>query len=168
MSRIGKSPVIVKGKLGALSYNYPSSMKVDLDKSDGNNLIRSILVAPSNDNSSTTSMWGTVTTTIRNMVTGVSEGYSKTLIVNGTGYRSFIEGDFLRLSLGYSHDIIFAIASGILIRSEGNNIIVSGYDKQKVGQICGEIISHRPVEPYKGKGIYISGSRVRRKEGKKK
>ena len=179
MSRIGKVPVkipqgvkanldfltlTVQGKLGNLSYTLPDSLSVSIN----NNQSSVIEVLPISKTQASLSMWGTATTLIRNMVVGVSTGFSKTLTVKGTGYKSVLEGKYLRLSLGYSHDIIFAIPEGINIKCEGSDIVVSGYDKQKVGQICGEIISYRPVEPYKGKGIYIAGSKIRRKEGKKK
>ena len=103
------------------------------------------------------------------MVEGVSNGFSIRLEINGVGYRSATDGKILTLILGFSHEIKYAIPAGITIKCEKPTLLViSGADKQKVGQVAGEIIKFRPVEPYKGKGVYIEGSYIRRKEGKKK
>ena len=114
-------------------------------------------------------MWGTMRSLIANMVQGVSEGFSTRIEVKGVGYRAMVKGKFLVLSLGFSHDIYYAIPEGIEIACEKQTlIIISGASKQLVGQVAGELIAFRPVEPYKGKGVFIEGSYIRRKEGKKK
>lgn len=177
MSRVGKLPVavpegvqvnvegnriVVKGKLGELTARYPSEVTVALN--DGN-----VDVAPANDSKFARSAWGTIRSIVSNMVKGVCEGYEQRLEVNGVGYRCSLDGRILTLSLGYSHDIKYAIPEGVEIKCEKQTkLIVSGADKQRVGQVCGELIKLRPVEPYKGKGVYKEGAYIRRKEGKKK
>jgi len=187
MSRVGKSPVavpkdvqvelnnkeiVIKGKLGELKSPVSGDVKVLYKKaeedseSDGGDFI---LVEPANDSQKSKAMWGTTRNIINNMVKGVSEGFNIRLEINGVGFRAATDGKRLTLALGFSHDIIYAIPEGIAVKCEKPTLVViSGADKQKVGQIAGEIIKYRPVEPYKGKGVYIEGSYIRRKEGKKK
>jgi large subunit ribosomal protein L6 len=114
-------------------------------------------------------MWGTSQSILTNLVTGVSEGFSKTLDITGVGYRAAVQGKNLNLQLGYSHDINFSIPEGIEIKCENQTTIeVSGTDKQAVGQVAAVIRAFRKPEPYKGKGIRYRGEQILRKEGKKK
>jgi large subunit ribosomal protein L6 len=114
-------------------------------------------------------MWGTARSRIQSMVTGVAEGFSKKLEINGVGYRAAVQGNKLNLQLGFSHDIAYPIPEGIEIKCERPTAIaISGADKQKVGQVAADIRAYRPPEPYKGKGIKYSDEIVLRKEGKKK
>ena len=113
--------------------------------------------------------WGTARARAANMVEGVSNGYSKTLELVGVGYRAQMQGNDLKLALGFSHDVIFKAPDGIKLEApKPTEIIISGADKQSVGQVAAELREFRPPEPYKGKGIRYQGEYVRRKEGKKK
>jgi len=113
--------------------------------------------------------WGTARARAFNLVEGVTKGYSKTLELVGVGYRAQMQGTDLKLALGYSHDVVFKAPKGIKIESaKPTEIVISGADKQAVGQVASEIKKFRPPEPYKGKGIRLQGEYVRRKEGKKK
>lgn len=176
MSRIGKLPVAipagvecvvdgqlvnVSGKLGKLSFDFPK--EVTLVRED-----QTIKVVPVNDSKRARAMWGLSRSLINNMVTGVSKGFEKRLEITGVGYKAAVEGKFLTLYLGYSHEIKFAIPSDITIKAEKpTTLVITGYDKQKVGEVAAEIMKQRKSEPYKGKGI-SDGRRIRRKEGKKK
>jgi large subunit ribosomal protein L6 len=177
MSRVGKNPVTVpegidiqivdqlvraKGKLGELSVTLPREVEVSREE----NLI---WVKPREESKRARSMWGTSRAILNNLVTGVSEGYSKTLDITGVGYRASVQGQALNLQLGYSHDINFPIPEGIEIKCETQTTIqVSGADKQAVGQVAAIIRAFRKPEPYKGKGIRYRGEQILRKEGKKK
>jgi large subunit ribosomal protein L6 len=177
MSRVGKNPVTVpdgievqivdqlvrvKGKLGELAVTLPREVAI----SQEDNLI---WVKPREESKRADSMWGTSQALLTNLVTGVSEGFSKTLDITGVGYRATVQGKNLNLQLGYSHDINFPIPEGIEIKCENQTTIeVSGADKQAVGQIAAEIRAFRKPEPYKGKGIRYRGEQILRKEGKKK
>jgi large subunit ribosomal protein L6 len=177
MSRIGKYPVTIpsgvevqladqtltaKGRLGALSLMLSNEVTTSLV--DG-----AISVAPKNDTKRSRAAWGTTRALINNMVTGVSTGFSINLEITGVGYRAQVQGDNLNLQLGYSHDISFPIPDDVKITCERPTVIVvSGADRQRVGQIAADIRAYRPPEPYKGKGIKYSTETVRRKEGKKK
>ncbi len=177
MSRIGKNPVVVpagvevrldggdvtvKGKLGALKASLGDQVRMTLN--DGQ-----VTVEPANDSKQARIMWGTARAIVRNMVQGVSQGYSKTLEINGVGYRASVQGTTLVLQLGYSHDIKYPIPADIAIKCEKpTSILISGADKQRVGQVAAEIRGYRKPEPYKGKGIKYSGETILRKEGKKK
>lgn len=177
MSRVGKNPVEVpsgveltiterlvtaKGKLGELSYEFTDQVTAVLD--DGK-----ITVTPANESKAARALWGTTRARIQNLVTGVSEGYTRSLEISGVGYRAAVQGNTLNLQLGYSHDINFEIPEGITIKCEKpTSIAVSGADKQKVGQVASEIRGYRPPEPYKGKGVRYAEEIIRRKEGKKK
>ncbi len=177
MSRVGKYPVEIpagvtlalangvvtaKGKLGEL--NYTVTDKVDV-KIEGNKFV----VAPRGNSTPARMMWGTTRALVQSMVKGVSEGYSKTMEINGTGYRAAVNGKNLVLNLGFSHDVVYAIPEGITVLCEKpTSIKVSGVDKRKVGQVCAEIRTWRPPEPYKGKGVKFEGEQILRKEGKKK
>lgn len=177
MSRIGKNPVAVpagvdvkldghdlvaKGKLGELSMRFVDDVNVEF--ADGQ-----ITVRPANDTKKARMMWGMQRTLAQNIVTGVSEGFTRDLEITGTGYRAQVQGKQLNLSLGFSHDVLFDIPEGIDIKCEKpTSVRVSGIDKQKVGQVAAEIRGWRPPEPYKGKGVRYSDEYIVRKEGKKK
>jgi len=177
MSRVGKNPVTipqgvtvdvaggvatVKGKLGTLKL--PISKNVTVSVKDGQ-----VLVEPQGETQESRIMWGTTRANLRNMVDGVSKGYSKALEINGVGYRAAVQGKNLQLQMGYSHDVLYPIPEGITIKCEKPTaVLISGFDKQKVGQVAAEIRAVRPPEPYKGKGIKYDGEHILRKEGKKK
>jgi len=177
MSRVGKNPVAipqgvtvevgggvatVKGKLGTLKL--PISKNVIVSVKDGK-----VVVEPQGETQQSRIMWGTTRANLRNMVDGVSKGYSKALEINGVGYRAAVQGKNLQLQMGYSHDVLYPIPEGITIKCEKPTaVLISGFDKQKVGQVAAEIRAVRPPEPYKGKGIKYDGEHILRKEGKKK
>jgi len=177
MSRIGKLPVSVpqgvdlridgqevtaKGKLGQLQLVVNSEIAVA--QSDGN-----VTVEPRSNSRQAKILWATTRTLINNMVVGVSDGFSKKLEINGVGYRAQVQGKDLILQLGFSHEVRYPIPEGIKIVCERPTAIeVSGYDKQKVGQVASEIRSWRPPEPFKGKGVKYENETILRKEGKKK
>jgi large subunit ribosomal protein L6 len=154
--------VKVKGPKGALSFVVPDDVAVKLD--DGQ-----IKVDPRNDTKRARSQWGTSRTLIANLIAGVTKGFEQRLEINGVGYRAAVQGKNLQIALGYSHDIIYAIPEGITIATPRPvEIIITGVDRQKVGQVAAEIRDYRPPEPYKGKGIKYAAERIFRKEGKKK
>ncbi len=177
MSRIGSKPVeilsgvdinisdqevVVKGSKGELRQAIPE--EVSVKKDEGN-----LVLKPANDSSVARAKWGLMRSLIQNMVAGVSTGFTKELEVNGVGYRAQVQGKNLLLNLGFSHPVEFPIPEGIEIKCpKPTEIIISGYDKQKVGQVAAKIRSYRKPEPYKGKGIKYKGEYIRRKEGKKK
>ena len=177
MSRVGKNPVTipqgvtvdvasgvatVKGKLGTLKL--PITKEVDVSVQDGK-----VWVKPVQENTQSRVLWGTTRANLRNMVEGVSKGYSKALEINGVGYRAAVQGKNLQLQMGYSHDVLYPIPEGITIKCEKPTaVLISGYDKQKVGQVAAEIRAVRPPEPYKGKGIKYDTETILRKEGTKK
>ncbi|MDF7774589.1 50S ribosomal protein L6 [Sphingomonas sp. AOB5] len=177
MSRIGKKPVSipsgvtatidggvlnVKGPKGTLSLTLRDEISYTLD--DGG-----ILVKPANDSKSARAFWGMQRTLVQNLVTGVTEGFTKKLLITGVGYRANSQGKKLKLQLGYSHDVDIDVPEGIEIKTPDQTTVeISGIDKQKVGQIAAEIRRWRKPEPYKGKGIKYDGEYIFRKEGKKK
>jgi len=177
MSRIGKKPVTipsgvtaditngvitVKGPKGALTLTMRDEISYTVD---GN----AIIVKPANDTKAARAFWGMQRTLVDNLVVGVTEGYTKTLNITGVGYRAAAQGKNLKLQLGYSHYVDFAIPEGIEIKTPDNTtVLISGIDKQKVGQVAAEIRRWRKPEPYKGKGIKYAGDFIFRKEGKKK
>jgi large subunit ribosomal protein L6 len=177
MSRIGKKPVAVpsgitanvegqtvkvKGPKGALSFVVPDDVEVKLDGGQ-------IKVDPRNETKRARSQWGTSRTLIANLITGVTKGFEQRLDINGVGYRAAVQGKNLQIALGYSHDIVYAIPEGITIATPRPvEIVITGADRQKVGQVAAEIRDYRPPEPYKGKGIKYAAERIFRKEGKKK
>ena len=177
MSRIGKKPVVVpggvtadiadgtltvKGPKGTLTLSLADDVTYKIE--DG-----SISVQPANDTKRARSFWGMQRTLVQNLVTGVTEGYTKVLEITGVGYRANAQGKNLKLQLGYSHDVDFPVPEGIEIKTPDNTTIeISGIDKQKVGQVAAEIRRWRKPEPYKGKGIKYRGEYIFRKEGKKK
>jgi large subunit ribosomal protein L6 len=177
MSRIGKKPVPVpsgitanvegqtvkvKGPKGALSFVVPDDVAVKLDGGQ-------IKVDPRSETKRARSQWGTSRTLIANLIAGVTKGFEQRLEINGVGYRAAVQGKNLQIALGYSHDVIYAIPEGITIATPRPvEIVITGADRQKVGQVAAEIRDYRPPEPYKGKGIKYAGERIFRKEGKKK
>ncbi|MCP5361913.1 MAG: 50S ribosomal protein L6 [Hyphomicrobiales bacterium] len=177
MSRIGKLPVAlpsgvnvtlkgnvveVKGSKGLLSAELPAEVVVQVEDDK-------VAVNPANDSQRARAMWGLSRSLVRNMVQGVSEGFSVTLEINGVGYRAAAQGKILKLNLGFSHDVDYPLPEGITAQTpKPTEIIISGIDKQLVGQVASEIRRYRKPEPYKGKGIKYAREYVRRKEGKKK
>jgi large subunit ribosomal protein L6 len=177
MSRIGKRPVplpsgvtattegqilSVKGPKGTLSLQMREEIKYDISE-DG------ISVQPANETKQARAFWGMQRTLVQNLVTGVSEGFTKVLEITGVGYRATAQGKNLKLQLGYSHDVNVDVPEGIEIKTPDNTTVeVSGIDRQKVGQVAAEIRRWRKPEPYKGKGIKYRGEYIFRKEGKKK
>lgn len=177
MSRIGKKPVTVpagvtasidgrvlsvKGPKGTLSLNLRDEISYTVE--DGG-----IIVKPANETKQARAFWGMQRTLVQNLVTGVTEGFSKKLLITGVGYRAASQGKVLKLQLGYSHDVNIDVPEGIEIKTPDQTTVeISGIDKQKVGQIAAEIRRWRKPEPYKGKGIKYDGEFIFRKEGKKK
>ncbi|MFN4355145.1 50S ribosomal protein L6 [Parvibaculum sp.] len=177
MSRIGKYPielpkgvtvtlngqeVIAKGAKGELRLTLVDDVTVEQSEAG-------IKVAPRDDSQRARAMWGLSRTLVKNLVDGVTEGFSKTLEINGVGYRAAIQGKNLQLNLGFSHEVLYPIPEGIDIKcTKPTEIVVSGIDKQKVGQVAAEIRAYRGPEPYKGKGVKYAGEYIFRKEGKKK
>ncbi|MFC3704838.1 50S ribosomal protein L6 [Devosia honganensis] len=177
MSRTGKKPVApvngvtvtindrtvsAKGPKGELSMQLMDVVNVE-QGADG------LVVSPANDTRDARAAWGTTRSLIQNMVTGVSAGFEKKLAIQGVGYRAAMQGKDVRLSLGFSHEVIYEAPKGITLAVPGpTEIVVSGIDKQQVGHVAAEIRGWRPPEPYKGKGVRYADEAVFRKEGKKK
>ncbi len=177
MSRIGKKPVEVpsnvtatidgqtvgiKGPKGELSFVVNDEVLVKMADN-------AIVVDPRDESKDARSKWGMSRTMIQNLIIGVTDGFEKTLEINGVGYRAAMQGKNLQLALGFSHDVIFEVPEGIEVKcTKPTEIVVSGIDKQKVGQVAAEIRGWRPPEPYKGKGVKYADEYIFRKEGKKK
>ena len=177
MSRIGKRPVKVpagvtasvegqtvkvKGPKGALELAMVDDVIVKME--DG-----AIKVDPRNQTKRSRQMWGTARTLVSNLVTGVSQGFEEKLEINGVGYRAAVQGKNLNLQLGYSHDVTYPIPQGVTIATpKPTEIVISGMNKQQVGQVAAEIRGWRPPEPYKGKVVKYADEYIFRKEGKKK
>ena len=177
MSRIGKKPVavpsgvtatdengmlVVKGPKGTLTMPMLDDVIYSIKDDE-------ILVTPVGPTQQARAAWGMQRTMVQNLVTGVTEGFTKKLLITGVGYRANAQGKKLKLQLGYSHDVDLDVPEGIEIKTPDQTTVeISGIDKQLVGQVAAEIRSWRPPEPYKGKGVRYEGEYVRRKEGKKK
>jgi large subunit ribosomal protein L6 len=177
MSRIGKVPVpvpagvtasiegrqlSVKGPKGSLSLQMRDEISYRLE-GDG------IVVKPANDTKAARAFWGMQRTLVQNLVTGVTDGFTKTLEITGVGYRAAMQGKNLRLQLGYSHDVNIEVPADLTVATpDPTTIVISGSDAQRVGQLAAEIRQWRKPEPYKGKGIKYRGEYIFRKEGKKK
>ncbi|MGO4705044.1 50S ribosomal protein L6 [Microvirga sp. 2MCAF38] len=177
MSRVGKKPVPVpsgvtatvdgqtvkvKGTKGELSFVVPEEVKVVLENG-------AVAVNPRDTSKTARAKWGMSRAQVANLVEGVSKGFEKRLEINGVGYKAAVAGKVLKLSLGYSHDIDYEIPAGVtIVTPKPTEVVVSGIDKQKVGQTAAEIREYRGPEPYKGKGVKYSDEFIFRKEGKKK
>ena len=177
MSRIGKKPVAVpsgvtanvsgqtvtaKGPKGELKFVVNDEVLVKLDNGQ-------ISVDPVDESKDARSKWGMSRTQIVNILKGVTDGFEKRLEINGVGYRAAMQGKNLQLSLGFSHDVVYQTPEGITITvPKPTEIVVTGIDKQKVGQVAAEIREYRGPEPYKGKGVKYANEKIVRKEGKKK
>ena len=176
MSRIGRMPislpsnvevtvgegnlVTVKGPKGTLTQKLSENMTIAMEGTE-------LHVTRPNDLKENRALHGLTRSLLHNMVVGVTEGYKKTLDVNGVGYRVAMEGGKLVMNLGFSHQVIMEAPEGITIETPtANQIVISGYDKQLVGQFAAKVREKRPPEPYKGKGIKYSDEVIRRKEGK--
>ncbi|HMK40536.1 MAG TPA: 50S ribosomal protein L6 [Methyloceanibacter sp.] len=177
MSRIGKKAVTVpsgvtatvngqevavKGPKGELKHVLADAMAAKLDKGR-------IEVTMREDTKEARAMWGMSRTMVANLMAGVTEGFTKKLEITGVGYRAAVQGSNVQLQLGYSHDVSYPIPKGIqVVCPKPTEIVITGIDKQKVGQVAAEIRRFRPPEPYKGKGVKYAGEFILRKEGKKK
>ena len=177
MSRVGKKPVTIpsgvtatvdgqtvkmKGSKGELSFVVPDVVAIAQDNG-------AISVQPREATKRVRAMWGMSRAQVANLVEGVTKGYEKKLEINGVGYRAAVAGKVLKLALGYSHDVDYPIPDGIqIVTPKPTEIIVSGIDKQKVGQTAAEIREFRGPEPYQGKGVKYADEFIFHKEGKKK
>jgi large subunit ribosomal protein L6 len=177
MSRVGYKPIAipsgvtanlegqtvkVKGPKGALEVVLHDDVTVSMDKSF-------IKVEPRNETKRARSLWGTSRTLVANLVAGVTKGFEEKLEINGVGYRAAVQGKQLNLQLGFSHDVNYPIPQGIMIATpKPTEIVITGIDKQLVGQVAAEIRGVRGPEPYKGKGVKYIDEYIFRKEGKKK
>jgi large subunit ribosomal protein L6 len=177
MSRIGKKPVPVptgvtanvegqtvkvKGPKGALQLALHGDVAATMDKGE-------ITITPRGETKRARAMWGTYRALVANLMTGVTKGFEEKLEITGVGYRAAVQGKNLQLQLGYSHDVAYAIPDGIaIVTPKPTEIVITGIDRQQVGQVAAEIRGYRPPEPYKGKGVRHAGEYIFRKEGKKK
>ena len=177
MSRIGKKPVTlpsgveanvsgqtveVKGPKGTRSFTATDDVALAVE--DG-----SVTVTPRGKSKRARQQWGMSRTMVQNLVTGVSDGFKKELEITGVGYRAQMQGNVLKLALGYSHDVNFEVPEGVTVTApKQTEIVVEGNDQQLVGQVAANIREWRSPEPYKGKGIRYKGEYIFRKEGKKK
>jgi large subunit ribosomal protein L6 len=177
MSRIGKKAVAIpsgvtasvdgqtvkmKGPKGALELALPAEVEAKMEKG-------SIKVDPRNESKRARSMWGTSRTLVSNLLTGVTKGFEKKLEITGVGYRAAVQGKNLQIALGYSHDVVYPIPTGIaIVTPKPTEVVITGIDRQQVGQVAAEIRAFRKPEPYKGKGVKYAGEYIFRKEGKKK
>jgi large subunit ribosomal protein L6 len=177
MSRVGKKPVAipagvtanvegqkvrVKGPKGELEVVLHEDVTPTLES-------QAIKIDPRADSKRTRAMWGLSRALVQNLVSGVTKGFERRLEINGVGYRAAIQGKNLQLLLGYRHEVVYPIPEGIVVATpKPTEIVVSGIDRQKVGQVAAEIRGFRPPEPYKGKGVKYANEYIFRKEGKKK
>jgi large subunit ribosomal protein L6 len=177
MSRIGKRAVAIpsgvtanvdgqtvkmKGPKGELRLVLHDDVGATMEEG-------TVKIDPRNETKRVRALWGLSRTLVSNLVAGVTKGFEKRLEITGVGYRASVQGKNLQLLLGYSHEVHYAIPEGIqIVTPRPTEIVVTGIDKQKVGQVAAEIRSYRPPEPYKGKGVKYAGEYIFRKEGKKK
>ena len=177
MSRIGNKAVAIpsgvtanvdgqtvkmKGPKGALQAVLHDDVVVKMDKG-------AVTVTPRAETKRARSLWGTSRTQVANLIAGVTKGFEEKLEITGVGYRAAVQGKTLQLQLGFSHDVHFPIPEGIaIVTPKPTEIVITGIDKQKVGQVAAEIRGYRSPEPYKGKGVKYAGEYIFRKEGKKK
>lgn len=175
MSRIGKQPIkipegvqakmadgilSIKGSKGELAREFKDSIKIELE----NDFIK---LTPKTEDKNNLALWGTYASLVKNMIKGVTDGFSKKLIIEGVGFKAQKEGNDLVLNLGFSHPVRMPIPEGININVEKEKIEISGIDKEKVGGVAAKIRDFKKPEPYKGKGIRYEGEVIRRKAGKK-
>ena len=175
MSRLGKKPitipekttvtiaegtVTVSGPLGKLEMNFKPVVEIVVENN-------TVVLKPLNEELETLALWGTYSSIIDNLVTGVNKNYEKRLIIEGVGYKAEVKGDSVSMSLGFSHPVIVKIPADIKVVMEKDNMIITGIDKANVGQFAANIRAYKKPEPYKGKGIRYSDEVVRRKECKK-
>ena len=175
MSRLGKKEITIptgvtvtvagnkhtfKGPKGELSRDFSSDIEIKIEGS-------SITMKPRSTNPATRALWGTYSSHIRNMITGVTVGFSKKLIVEGTGYKWEITGKEIKLALGFSHPIKLVIPDGLAVKAEKSELTIDGIDKEVVGSFAALVRSHKKPEPYKGKGIRYAGEVIERKQGKR-
>jgi large subunit ribosomal protein L6 len=179
MSRVGKKPVAipagvtvnvegqkvrVKGPKGELEVVLHGDVEPRFETE-----AKTIKIDPRTNTKRTRAMWGLSRSLVQNLVSGVTKGFERRLEINGVGYRAAVQGKNLQLALGYSHEVLYPIPEGIAVATpRPTEIVVSGIDRQKVGQVAAEIRAFRPPEPYKGKGVRYAGEYIFRKEGKKK
>ena len=177
MSRTGKKPIpAVSGVTVAINDRIVSAKGPKgeqtltlMDIVNAKQTDQGIVIEPANDTKEARAAWGTTRALINNMVKGVKDGYEKKLQIQGVGFRAAMAGKDLKLSLGFSHEVVFATPKGITIATPTQtDITVSGVDKQQVGQVAADIRAYRKPEPYKGKGVRYLGEYIARKEGKKK
>lgn len=177
MSRVGKYPVTLpagvsvavvdgilsaKGKLGSLSMPITDDVAAAVEGD-------TVTITPREGQPGARQMWGTTRALVASMVKGVSEGFTKTMEIQGTGFRASVQGKNLVMNLGFSHDVVYPVPEGITITTpRPTAIAITGVDKRQVGQVAAEIRAYRPPEPYKGKGVRYDTETIRRKEGKKK
>ena len=177
MSRIGKKAVAVptgvtanvegqtvkvKGPKGALQLVLHDDLIAKMDKGG-------IKIDPRSETKRARSQWGTYRTLVSNLMVGVTKGFEEKLEITGVGYRAAMQGKNLQIQLGYSHDIVYPVPEGVTIAlPKATEVVITGIDRQKVGQVAAEIRAFRKPEPYKGKGVKYSDERIFRKEGKKK
>jgi large subunit ribosomal protein L6 len=177
MSRIGKKAVVVpagvtatvtgqqvkmKGPKGELAFVLHDDVEAKLENGE-------IRVDPRNETKRARAMWGMSRTMVANLAAGVTQGFEKKLEINGVGYRAAVQGKNLQLALGYSHDVVYPIPAGITVATpKPTEIVISGIDRQRVGQVAAEIREFRKPEPYKGKGVKYAGEFIFRKAGKNK
>ena len=177
MSRIGKKPVQIpegvtatvegqtvtaKGPKGELNFVVNKEVLVKMEEG-------AIQVDPRDQSKDARSKWGMSRTMVANILEGVKDGFEKKLEINGVGYRAAMQGNNVQLSLGFSHEVVYKVPEGVTVAcTKPTELVVSGIDKQKVGQVAAEIRSYRPPEPYKGKGVKYADETIFRKEGKKK
>lgn len=175
MSRLGKQPVelpngveaklengviTIKGSKGELSLKLKNDVKVVVD---GN----TITLTPANNSKEALALWGTYASIVRNLITGVTEGFEKKLEIEGVGYRAEAQGQNLTLNVGYSHPVVMEVPAGLSALVEKNVITIAGIDKHQVGQFAANVRKVKEPEPYKGKGIRYQGEYIIRKQGKK-
>ncbi len=181
MSRVGKNPikipqgievqlngqaVKVKGKLGELSMNVHEDVSIAQEEIDG---AKALVLKPRNKSPMALKIWPTMRVIVKNMIVGVTEGYTRKMEIKGVGYRANLQGTDLVLALGFSHEVRYKIPAGIKVAvTDQTALVVTGLDKQMVGQVAANIRGFKPPEPYKGKGIRYTDEYVLRKEGKKK
>jgi len=177
MSRIGKKPVpipsgvtanvagqaiSIKGPKGTLQFTLPDDVGAKMEGG-------ALQLDPRDETKRARAMWGMSRAVLANIVAGVTKGFERKLEITGVGYRAAVQGKNLQLSLGYSHEVNYPIPEGIaIVTTKPTEIVITGIDKQKVGQVAAEIRGFRPPEPYKGKGVRYAGEYIFRKEGKKK